>query len=412
LKKLGIFAGALLICFPSYGSTLDQLIIQLKQDGYSAKYRSLEQKLLTIENKKIELFNKDGIDLSGSVIDDLNGGRTKGDVSASYDFFKYEGTYDAEYDGENKQLFGVEKNLKDIFYGDRKYSQNLFTIDEIIRLNSEDERMDEEIISLIDLYKTLIDKRLELKLKKGLLPSLEADASKLEIGFNTGQSSELDYKYSKMSLRNTNNDIEQLNLDLIQIEKTFETKFNLKIYSKKNYTKLEELNISDINNIGDRSLENIDLAIDMVKENKKYSTYDTKWANLSAGTFYDVKNNGWLMRISFDKTLFEYDDTSATYEIEKERLKMEKQKLIKSLKNQKDEYFNQYNSLLKEIVNLRLQDEVDEMTYKIYKLNYKQGNETYINYIEKYEDYVINSIELEKKENELTAFIYEMQYRR
>ncbi len=414
MKKLGILVGALLISFQSYGSTLDELIVQLKQDGYSAKYRTLEEKQLTIENKKIELIDRDGIDIdgSGSVTDDVNGGRTTGDISASYDFFKYEGTYDVEYSGENKQLFGVEKNLKDIFYGNKKYSQNLFTIDEITRLNAEDERMDEEIIALIDLYKTLIDKRLELKLKESLLPSLEADAAKLEIGFKTGQSSKLDYKYSKMSLRNTNNDIEQLKLDLIQIEKTFETTFNLKIYSDINYTKLEELNMNDIKNIGDRSLENIDLAIDLADENKKYSTYDTKWANFNAGTFYDVKNNGWLMRISFDKTLFEYDDTSATYEVEKEKLEMEKEKLVKSLRNQKDEYLNQYNSLLKEISNLRLQDEVDEMTYKIYKLNYEQGNETYINYIEKYEDYIANSIALEQKENELTAFIYEMQYRR
>ena len=414
MKKLGILVGALIICFQSYGSTLDQLIVQLQRDGYSAKYRTLEQKQLSIENKKIERIDRDGIDIdgSGSVTDDVNERRTTGDISASYDFFKYEGRYDVEYNGENKQLFGVEKNLKDIFYGEKKYNQNLFTIDEIIRLNSEDERMEEEILSLVDLYKTLMDTRLELKLKKGLLPSLEADAAKLKIKFNTGQSSELDYKYSKMRLKNLNNDIEQLNLDLVQIEKTFETNFNLKIDSKIDYTKLEKLNIDDINKIGDRSIENIDLAIDLVDENKKYSTYDNKWANLSAGTFYDVKNNGWLMRISFDKTLFEYDDTSATYEVEKERLQMEKQKLIKNIKNQKDEYFNQYNSLLKEITNLRLQDEVDEMTYKIYKLNYEQGNETYINYIEKYEDYIINSIALEKKENELTAFIYEIQYRR
>ena len=188
--------------------------------------------------------------------------------------------------------------------------------------------------------------------------------------------------------------------------------FNLKIYSEIKYTKLENLYTDDINNIGDRSLENIDLAMDKVEENKKYSTYDTKWPDLNAGTFYDIKNDGWLVRLSIDKTLFEYDNTTATYEVEKERLEMEKQRLEKSLENKKNEYFNQYNFLVKETANLKLQEEVDEMTYKIYKLNYEQGNETYINYMEKYEDYVINSIELEKKENELTAFIYEMQYRR
>lgn len=414
LKKIGLLVGALLICFQSYGATLDELIVQLEQNGYSTKYRVLEQKQLSIDDKKIERIDRDGIDLNGSgkFTDDINGKRSSGLVSASYDFFKYEGEYDEEYNGENKQLLGLEKNLKDIFYGDRKYNRNLFTIDEIVRLNFEDDRMEEETLSLIDTYKTLMDTRLELKLKKGLLPSLEADAIKLERGFNTGQSSKLDYKYSKMRLKNLNNDIDQLNLDLIQIEKTFETVFNLKISSEIKYTKLEKLYIDDINNIGDRSLKNIDLSIDKIEENEKHSTYDTKWPDLSAGTFYDVKNDGWLVRLSIDKTLFEYDDTSATYEVEKERLKMEKQKLEKSLENQKDKYFNDYNSLVKEIENLKLQGEVDEMTYKIYKLNYEQGNETYINYIEKYEDYVINSIELEKKENELTAFIYEIQYRR
>ena len=414
MKKLGLLVGALLICSQSYGATLDELIVQLEQNGYSTKYRALEQKQLSIDNKKIERIDRDGIDLKGSgkFTDDMNGERTSGLVSAAYDFLKYEGEYDEEYNGENKQLFGVEKNLKDIFYGDRKYNRSLFTIDEVARLNFEDGRMEGETLSLIDTYKTLMDTRLELKLKKGLLPSLEADAVKLENGFNTGQSSRLDYQYSKMRLKNLNNDIDQLKLDLIQIEKTFETVFNLKIYSEIKYTKLENLYTGDINNIGDRSLENIDLAMDKVEENKKYSTYDTKWPDLNAGSFYDIKNDGWLVRLSIDKTLFEYDNTTATYEVEKERLEMEKQRLEKSLENKKNEYFNRYNFLVKEISNLKLQEEVDEMTYKIYKLNYEQGNETYINYIEKYEDYVVNSIELEKKENELTAFIYEMQYRR
>jgi len=414
LKKLGLLVTALLLSSQSYSMTLDDLVLQLEENGYSAKYRTLEQKQLSIDNKKIERIDRDGIELKGSgkFTDDMNGERSSGLVSASYDFLKYEGEYDEEYNGENKQLVGLEKNLKDIFYGDRKYNRNLFTIDEVIRLNFEDQRMEGEILSLIDTYKTLMDTRLELKLKKGLLPSLEADAVKLERGFNTGQSSKLDYKYSKMRLKNLNNDIEQLNLDLVQIEKTFETVFNLRIYSDIKYSKLEKLYTGDLNNIGDRSMENIDLSIDQVKENKKYSAYSTSWPDLNAGTFYDVKNDGWLVRLSIDKTLFEYDNTTATYEVEKERLEMEKKKLEKNLENLKNEYFNRYNFLVKEVTNLKLQKEVDEMTYMMYKLNYEQGNETYINYIEKYENYIINSIELEKKENELTAFIYEMQYRR
>ena len=414
MKKLDLLVGVLLICSQSYSTTLDELIMQLEQNGYSRRYRTLEQKQLSIDHIKIERIDRDGIDLKGSgkFTDDLNGERTSGLVSASYNFFKYEGEYDEKYNGENKQLFGVEKNLKDIFYGNRKYSRNIFSIDEVTRLNFEDERMEGEVISLIDTYKKVMDTRLELKLKKGLLPSLEADATKLEIGYKTGQSSQLDYKYSKMRLKNLNGDIEQLKLDLLQIEKTFKTVFNLNVYSEIKYSKLEYLYAEDVNNIGDRSLEDIDLALDRVKENKKYSTYDTKWPDLNAGTFYDIKNDGWLVRLSIDKTLFKYDNTTATYEIDRERLEMEKQRQEKNLENLKDEYFNQYNFFIKEISNLKLQVEVDEMTYKIYKLNYEQGNETYINYVEKYEYYVINSIELEKKENELTAFIYEMQYRR
>ncbi|MEI6856628.1 hypothetical protein [Psychrilyobacter sp.] len=409
MKKIGLLVGALLIFSQSYGTTLDELIVQLEQNGYSSKYRVLEQKQLSIDDKKIDRIDRDGIDIKGSSesISDSDGESSTGSISASYDFFKYESKYN-----DDEQLFGLEKNLKDIFYGERKYNRNLFTIDEIIRLNFEDDRMEEETLSLIDTYETLMDARLELKLKKNLLPSLEADAVELERGFNIGQSSKLDYKYSKMRLGNLNNDIDQLSLDLIQIEKTFETVFNLKIDSEIKYTKLEELYGEDINNIGDRSLENIDLSIDKVEEDKKYSAYDTKWPDLYAGTFYDVQNDEWSVRFSINKTLFEYDDTTATYEVDKERLQMEKEKLEKNIENQKNEYFNEYNSLVKEITNLKLKEEVDEMSYNIYKLNYEQGNETYINYIEKYEEYITSSIELEIKENELTAFIYEMKYRR
>ena len=414
MKKVSLFIGSLLLCVQTFSMTLDDLIVQLEKNGYSTQYRELEKKQLSIDYKEVDRIDREGLELnaSGKYTDDSKGNRTGGSFSATYDFLKYEGEYDEEFGGESKQLLGLEKNLKDIFYGERKYSKNIFTIDEVIRLNMEDARMEEEILSLIGIYKELMDTKLELKLKKGLLPSIEADAKRLERRYEIGHSSQLDYKYSKMRLENLNNDIKQLEEDIKKKEKTFKLKFNLDLYSEIAYTKLDELDIRDVYNIGTRDLENIDLFIEKIEEEKKYSQYDKKWPNVKAGTFYDVKNDGWLVRLSLDKTLFEYDGKTATYEVDKERFQMEKDKLENTLDDKRLDYFNKYSSLKRSIENLKRQNEVDKMTYEIYKLNYEQGNETYINYIEKYEDSVVTSIELEKKENELTAFIYEMQYRR
>lgn len=166
-----------------------------------------------------------------------------------------------------------------------------------------------------------------------------------------------------------------------------------------------------INNIGERDLENIGLQREQAKENYTYSRYENKWPDINAGTFWDTVSDGWLVSLELNKTLFEYDDTSELYLVEKERLDVEYDKRTGEVAGIRREYENRYNSLVRDRDNLTRQQEVDEMKYNIYKLMYEQGTKSYIDYVEKYDDYVDTSIALDKKSNELDALIYEIKYK-
>ncbi|WP_372713803.1 hypothetical protein, partial [Ilyobacter sp.] len=107
-----------------------------------------------------------------------------------------------------------------------------------------------------------------------------------------------------------------------------------------------------------------------------------------------------------------YDDTSNLYQVEIQELELEKNKKVEESKNLKKDFENRYFSLMKELKNLERENMLFKMKYEIYKMRYEQGSDSYINYAEKYDEYIENSIDLERKRNEVNALIYEIKYRR
>lgn len=413
MKKKYLLFFIILCSVNSFGVTLDDLIGELESDGYSREFKELEIKDLNIEEEKINLIDRDGVDLSGDsyYFDDDNGKEFESSVSAKYDFLKYEGTYDHENGRTDRELFGVEKNLKDLLYSERSYRTNLFQYQREYRLNLEKERLEEDIIGLIELYRSYMDTLLELQLRETLLPSLESEYEVNKKHFEVGTGTEVDYKYSRVRFLNAKADIEQLEKDLAKLRLDFYEDYKVSLGEREIKKVQMEFSENYIGNIGTRDLENIRLLKDEASENYSYSKYDNKWPDLNAGSYWDTVSDGWLLSLGFNKTLFEYDDTSDLLLVEKERLQVEYLQKQNEVAGLQRNYENRYASLTKESESLRRQQEVDEMKYEIYKLMYEQGTKSYIDYVEKYDDYVDSSIALDKKVNELDALIYEIKYK-
>lgn len=396
-----------------FAVTLDDLIFELESGGYSREFRELEIKDLDIEERKINLIDRDGIEVRGesSYFDDSSGREFDSSLTTKYDIFKYQGSYNHEDGRTERELLGVEKNLKDIFYSERSYRSSVFQYEREYRLNLEKERLEEDIVGIIGLYRTYMDTLLELRLKNELLPGLESEYEAIKKHFEVGTGTEVDYRYSQVRVINARNEIRQLEEDLEKIREDFHENYRINLRNREIQRMEVSLSPSYINNIGERDLENILLQKEQAKENYTYSRYENKWPDINAGSYWDTVSDGWLVSLELNKTLFEYDDTSELFLVEKERLDVEYDRKAGEVAGIRRDYENRYNALVRERDNLTRQQEVDEMKYNIYKLMYEQGTKSYIDYVEKYDDFVDTSIALEKKSNELDALIYEIKYK-
>ncbi|WP_319201817.1 TolC family protein [uncultured Ilyobacter sp.] len=416
MKKLTILSLSMILSLHSYALTLDEMIKDVEKRGYSKEFKEFEENRLEIEKIKIDRINRDGIDLEAEsdYSDSDDGKEFDSSLTATYDFFKYYAEFDHE-DGESEEeLFGVEKDLRDIFYSEKKYSSAVFSYDKDYRLNIEEETIEEEVLGLITLYQNYMDKKLELELKEKLHPRLVKDMENLKKEVEIGTGTEFDYRYSEMLVENSISDIEQLKKDIEKLKVDFYDLYKVDTLDEEieNLAEIPNLEKEDFNGIGERSVENSKLLIEKSKENYKYSKYENKWPSLTAGTFYDTVSDGWVVSLELSKTLFEYDDTSNLYQLEIQELELERDREVENSKNLKKDFENQYYTLVKDLQNLERENKLFEMKYEIYKMKYEQGSDSYINYAEKYDEYVENSVELERKRNELNALIYEIKYRR
>lgn len=414
MKKISILFLSLSLALQVHAMTLDDMIKTLQTKGYSNSFKELETDRLNIEETKVNLIDRDGVDIDADSEYYNDSEKFDSSLSAQYDIFKYSADYNHATGETEKELIGIEKELKDIFFSDREYETNIFSYDKKYRLNIENEEVEEEILAVISLYQTYMDTKLELDLKEKLHPGLLSDMEKLKKEFELGSGTEFDYMYSQMLVDNSTTDIKQLKIDIEKLKVDFYDLYKIDLTGKEveYFPPAEKLEKETFENIGKRDLENSDLMLEKSKENYRYSKYDNKWPDITAGTFYDTVDDQVVLSLELEKTLFEYDDTSDLYEVEINELELEKEKTLNEVENLRKDFENRYSSLLKEVENFKRENIISKRKYEIYKLKYEQGSESYTDYIEKYDEYVENSISLEKKNNELNALIYEIKYRR
>ncbi len=392
----------------------EDIINMYKQNSYTSKYEIFEYERLEIKEESINTIDRNGIDLSWDTNYSTRGNESgESTIRLDYDFLNFKTTYDY-LESDLYGSVGVEKDIKDFFYGERDYRSSLYENDKLITVNNLEKQSEEDIIDIIGIYKNYQNYLLESELNNSLRDTLYSEYKKLEKSFELGSSTELDYKYSKAKYESLLKDIKNLE----------DNKRNLLDQLKKKYSIvlaedsiLLPFNILDkysfnLDNIGIRSLETLSLEKKNIEIDNDYISGVDKMPNMLFGADYFLDSSDWQVNFTLKKSFFNFNDTLSSSQVDIREYEIKEEELKESINLEKLTLSNKYQTLTRDIDKLVSEVEVKEMEYLIYQKRYEQGNVSYIDYIDRYDEYRNIKTDLIKKENELSALLLEINYRR
>lgn len=394
---------------------VNNLIDIYNNKGYQNKYEELELQKLESNFKELQKGNKNGT----TVLFDTDysydsESKMESSVKVSYDIFNIKSTYDYEESQWNSSL-GIEKDIKDYIYSKNSYNLSIFEKEEKIDKNELEEKKENDILSIIDVYKNyqekLIDKNLYNQKKEYLL----AEYKKLEKEYELGIENRLNYKYAKVNLDNIEKDLKNIEGDLDDLRNDLVKTFNIKLNPDDTLlpfnSKLLEKEIN-FDNIGTRDLENLEYQKANAKEKKKYEDYVDKSPEMTLGADYFIDEENWNINFTLSKTFGDYNSALIENEIDIKKYTIEIEETKEKYSLEKENLKKEYEALKTDIEKYKNTAKIKEMEYLIKKEKYKQGTGDYIDYIEVYNQYYESKGSYLKKENELKALILKILNRR
>ena len=272
--------------------------------------------------------------------------------------------------------YGVEKNLKDVFYS--KYKSNIKVYDYQQELNkiSYDKTIENKKINLVNLYNELEaeDSKLQIDILETKLKSLyEIGKTDYNIDFEN---------YKLVDFIDNNESIEKL----------------LASYMEKDIAELK-LNLS------------------VAEERKKYSNYDRHMPdlylayervdrNLRGDRYYRDQD---IFSIRFSKKLFSTDSDYKLSELEVENLKNDLNEKIRVINAEKIKLKAEYYELSKLLSIASKKSQLAYKKYLIKEKEYELSRASYLDVIDEYNKYLSLEIENKRAKNTLNSFIYKLK---
>ena len=386
MKKILLFF--LILTSLSYSAqetlSIDEALNRVGNDKGSYEFKkfqnSQEGTNIKIKDNKLGDFNgvtlSSGYNISENNFDDrprkydriFQNKATYGPFFVNYNYVQSDRSYVS---------FGVEKNLKDVFYS--KHNSNL-------KINN----------LQLELNKISYDKNIQTKKINLESVELEAEDSKLQIDI-------LETKLKSLyDVGKTDYNIDFENYKLLDfVENNESIDFILNSYMK---DEVEELRLS----------------LSMAEERKSYSNYDRYMPDLYLGyervdrnlrgdRYYKDQD---LFTIKFSKKLFSTDSEYKLNELEVENLKNDLNEKIRVVNAEKIKLKSEYNELVK---LASIGDKKSNIAYKKYLIKekeYELNKSSYLDVIDEYNKYLSQEIETKKAKNALNAFVYKIKIKR
>lgn len=385
--------------------TLDEVLKIGIERTYKKDIHNLQKNTLEEKKKKYLLGNYNGVKTDVTYTRDERNHKTNGKVS--FGDFYIQGTKEEK---EDNFIYGVEKNLKDLFYSENKSQLNKIEIEkEILELEYQKKIEDKEI-EILNIYRDIKNYEYEIENKKNQLKTLLEEEKKLIKSYELGGSSKIEVDSVTISIKNSKLEIENSLKKIEVLKRKLATNYNIEL-GNKNLFKVEAPNIDILKLIANYGESDIILLLKqkmLLEEELKYMKYDTNIPDISLGIEHNKKLDENIITGRFSKKLFDsnYEIKNQKNKISENSLELEQKR--KELTITKEEINIKYEEYLSNYQISQNNLGIAKNKFEIKKLEYDLGKINYIDLLEAFEKYTDSKIILEKSKNNLNCYIYEL----
>ena len=318
--------------------------------------------------------------------------------------------------------FGIEKNLKDVFYS--KYNSNLKINNYQQELNkiNYDKNIQTKKLNLVSLYQDILNTKNELEYREKAYEHYRVDLDKLKKSYEVGASPKINLESVELEAEDSKIQIDILETKLKSLYDVGKTDYNIDFENYKLLDFVENNESIDfiLNSYMKDEIEELRLNLSMAEERKSYSNYDRYMPDLYLGyervdrnlrgdRYYKDQD---LFTIKFSKKLFSTDSEYKLNELEVENLKNDLNEKIRVINAEKIKLKSEYNELLKLASIENKKSDIAYKKYLIKEKEYELNKSSYLDVIDEYNKYLLQKIETKKAKNALNAFVYKLKIKR
>ena len=413
-KKIMALPMMMIFGILSYGTNVDDLILQYEKNSYTTKINEKNMKKFDIKDKALKNGDWNEITVNSdnnyTLHSEANGLTMENNVK--YGIFYYRNGYNFRSKEVTQNKIGISKTLNDYFgYSDNNYNKKTNQISRNIQKITNEATKNSEIRDLIDLYKNYKNKEKEIEQEALTMEDTKKDYAIQAKKYEVGTASKYDYELAKNEYENSQLKYENLGRELQILGEQF-TIYNVKLPEKGKLDDLKkvELKKDDFYGLRLSEAETIELNTQLNAEQLKKEMIDYKYPKLTGDIGYSLKDHSVVAGLSVSKSFKRYNDTVEDLKNEADKLKLQyeqkKNELMSNVGQQMITYTTyQTNELTAEnMMNIKKRE------YEIYSKKYELGVDTYSNYVEKRNNYKKAVMDYETAKNELAAFTKKIKY--
>ena len=315
--------------------------------------------------------------------------------------------------------YGVEKNLKDVFYS--KYKSNIKVYDYQQELNkiSYDKTIENKKINLVNLYNDILNTKNELEYRKKAYEHYKVDLDKFKKSYELGASPKINLESAELEAEDSKLQIDILETKLKSLYEIGKTDYNIDFENYKlvdfidNNERIDKL----LANYMEKDIAELKLNLSVAEERKKYSNYDRHMPdlylayervdrNLRGDRYYRDQD---IFSIRFSKKLFSTDSDYKLSELEVENLKNDLNEKIRVINAEKIKLKAEYYELSKLLSIASKKSQLAYKKYLIKEKEYELSRASYLDVIDEYNKYLSLEIENKRAKNTLNSFIYKLK---
>ena len=428
MKKILMFflLMASISSFSQESLTIDEALSRVGNNRESYEFKSFEntKKATDIRIKDNKLGDFNGVTISSSYnitennFEDRDRKYDKtfqnkasyGPFFVNYNFVERDRSYVS---------YGVEKNLKDVFYS--KYKSNIKVYDYQQELNkiSYDKTIENKKINLVNLYNDILNTKNELEYRRKAYEHYKVDLDKFKKSYELGASPKINLESAELEAEDSKLQIDILETKLKSLYEIGKTDYNIDFENYKlvdfidNNESIEKLLASYM----EKDIAELKLNLSVAEERKKYSNYDRHMPdlylayervdrNLRGDRYYRDQD---IFSIRFSKKLFSTDSDYKLSELEVENLKNDLNEKIRLINAEKIKLKAEYYELSKLLSIASKKSQLAYKKYLIKEKEYELSRASYLDVIDEYNKYLSLEIENKRAKNTLNSFIYKLK---